>query len=441
VAVHFDRARRSGEIQERRSALQSDAPRAASIGPIEIDAPELDKATRKLLKKAIKAEQKVLDALGLAALRGRVEKLGPEQVFRAIRSTEKLHAKAKVDGPKLLDLPVAETAMVPISWIRPGQVQISALNVRSKMHDFVERIDDRRRELKEGGPLEEARLLSTDEALKAVIGPGGKYLVLTDGHHHVAALKAVQNVIDKIIGDGFSHGGRLSTGKTGEELQLVRQLLGGHGGVPSIPVRIVADLSSFPEDAFWKTMSTSVEGRQLAYLDTRTGKKLATPPLGFASLEDNPYRSLASITTGKIDVREIDGQPKLTIRGADDPVWLKVINHAPDFIEFHIARVYEDAFAKAGLTYDPKKPVTEEMRAVCRASLFAVKLDPDHPLHAALKDLMILTKDRTKPELRKKIQLVEGELVIPRKLYRPSKRRVARIAARYEELSGKKRKV
>jgi hypothetical protein len=321
-------------------------------------------------------------------------------------------------APDLQHLRTGETTWIPIDSIRPGQTQISFINVRSKMLDFVERIDRRRREAADSSAPPDRSLLGYDEALTAVVGPGGKYLVLTDGHHHIAALKAVQYIVNNTIGDCLARGGRISTWKPGKEIAQVQSLLGGERGIPDVPIQIVGNYSDLSESEFWERMSRE----HLVYLDGPTGRSAKTPPAGFGALKDNPFRYLASILTGKVQVTG----DTFRLYGAEHPVWLKTIGHAAPFIEFEIARVLKRFFTKHHIEYDCNAPLTKELRVASRLALLEAKSDRRDPLHEALADLTVIVRDRPKDHLRDRLELNEdGDgVVVTRKLQQASKRRL-----------------
>src|SRR5207237_17996 len=121
----------------------------------------------------------------------------------------------------------------PINIIRPGQSDLSFINARQKALNFVQRIEDRRNGL--GDP---SSLFGDEEALTAVVGPGGKYLVLIDGHHHIAALKAVEHVVNEIIGDSTRRSPTTRALDVAKEIKMVQHLFGGPGGIPDVPIVI-----------------------------------------------------------------------------------------------------------------------------------------------------------------------------------------------------------
>ncbi len=387
-----------------------------------------------------KLEAKALGALGLEPLLDRVSNLSEAAVRAAISATEDAHPlpSPKAMSALLAELQVGDVVQLPLHAIHPGQVQLSLTNVREKMGDFVERIDELRadhepgKSKKKSAKAEVAAILEPSEALTAVIGPGGRSLILTDGHHHVAGLKAMQQVVGKIVGDGIAHGGRPSKTAPGQELAFVHGLFGGAQGTPDVPIRIVGDFRDVPAAKFWSMLASGVDGKKLAYLSTREGQLRSEAPARFADLQDNPYRFMASLLTGKIEIAEKGGgKNDLVLRGGDPPVWLKVLGQAPDFIEFHLARIVESAFTELGRAYVPGQPLTDDDRAIARYALFRAQRDPLHPQHDAVRDLTITTRDHSLAQLDKKLELDHGEVDVPKKLTRPSKRRLARLEARF----------
>lgn len=390
---------------------------------------------------ARKHEALALHDLGLEPLLGRVAALSDAAVLAAIAATEDAHPlpSGKEMAALLADLHVGDLAQLPLHAIHPGQVQLSLTNVREKMGDFVERVDERRTELADAKPKKKSKaaatLLDASEALTAIIGPGGRSLILTDGHHHIAGLKALQQVVGKIVGPGLSHGGRPSRTAPGQELAFVHGLFGGPQGTPNVPIRIVGDLRAVPAADFWALLASGVDGKKLAYLTTREGEVRSAAPARFSSLQDNPYRFFASLITGKIEIDEKSGgKNDLVLRGGDPPVWLKVLGAAPDFIEFHLARIVEDAFTELGRTFDPAAPLTADDRAIARYALFRAQRDVTHPQHEAVRDLAITTQDRSLEKLDKKLEHDDGEVRVPKKLTRPSKRRLAQLEKRFQAL-------
>lgn len=404
-------------------------PRAKGVGDV-LPPPEADLFPA--LK--IKNGKDAIKALGLKPLRARSQSLTEAQVAKAVAVTETLHGRPKpsVVAAALADVQVGQVVDMPIHFVRPGQAQISLTNVRQKMEDFVERVDQRLEEFKDK-KSSSTELLDSNEALTVVVGPGAKYLVLTDGHHHVAALKATQALVGQIIGNGMIAHAKGSAGA----LASVNALFGGAAGVPSIPLHVIGDYRALSEGEFWKKMKGGVEGRRLAYLETRAGKTLKEPPVGFGRLEENPYRYLASVLTGKLELKGAGKHKVLEVRGGDPPVWLKTIGRSPDFIEFHLARVLERAYREAGRVYAPDKPLTAADRDLARYALFRAKLDPTDPEHAPLADLIITTKDRSLKSLSAKIDFSSSGLEIPRKIVRPSKRRLRFMTERFERLQKK----
>src|SRR5262249_26285034 len=146
----------------------------------------------------------------------------------------------------------------------------------------------------------------------------GKLCEVTDNNHHASALKALKVIVDAELAK--IPPGERPPCKTRHELELVKELFGGDS-VPDVPVEIV-------------------KGKKL-YLERRDGTIAAAPPRRFADLEDNPYRYLASQLCGKVSIAVDHGEKVIRIKGADNPVWLKVVDDAPDYIEFRIAKAIE----------------------------------------------------------------------------------------------------
>lgn len=441
------RARRSTKAAPETDAKAStDAPDAPTAKASVDVAPPLPDP--KLLKTWSGASQgalaahdhKILSALGPGPLNAKIRKLSDAEVNAAVAATEAAHPMPSPSAiaARLSKLQVGKTVELPLNMIHPGQVQISFRNVREKMEDFVARVDERREEYQAHPKKSKTDLLDYPEALTAVIGPGARSLILTDGHHHIAALKATQHLVGKIVGNGVPHAAPAS--KVGGEIAFVNELFGGKDGVPDVPIRIVADLRDVPEAELWPKLAALSHGHRLAYLIDRQGKTQAAAPTYFGQLENNPFRYLASVLTGKIEMVKDDLDWKLNLRGGDPPVWLKVIGQSPDFIEFPIARVLERAYAETGRSYDQDKAPSETDRLVARYALFRAQLDPEDPEHAALSELIVTTKDRSLRKLEKRLEVDAGDLDLPKKIYRPSKRRLRRLEDAYVELVTKAQK-
>lgn len=158
--------------------------------------------------------------------------------------------------------------------------------------------------------------LDLDEAIPIVKGPFG--YVLTDGHHHFLA-----------------------------SLQF---------GAVTMPVKIIADLSSLDENAFWQEM----EKRGWSYPYNILGER-SIPPKDFMLLQEDPNRYFAAIIARKC---KADGDLSTSI-GAEYPVWIKIGKDIP-FIEFLIS----DALWKQGLNYQyemgnpPSEEFVEEARRI-----------------------------------------------------------------------------
>jgi hypothetical protein len=369
-------------------------------------------------------------ALGLEPLQAQMAATTDAQLLASIRRTEASqgHTVPAAQAKKLAHAAVGQTQFVPMHFIRPGQTDLSLTNVRVKTLDFVERIDAARGRLSVVD-LPEAipSLLGYEEALTAVVGPGGKYLVLTDGHHHVAALKAVHDVVQRHLTGWHGSDADGQPWKASQDIAAVSALLGGAQGVPSLPIKVVENYSALSEAEFWKKMRGESGSAPLVYLGDVNGRKATVPPKTFGALKNNPFRYLASQTTGKID---LNGKGDLKLRGADRPVWLKTLGRAPAFIEFKIAKLYKAAFDQLGLRYDPNVPLSDEARAVCRWALLQAKRDPRHWAHSWAKDLNVIIKDIQKDRLQKRLSADPSSrdgVHVPHRFLRPSKRRVRRL--------------
>ena len=220
---------------------------------------------------------------------------------------------------------------ISISAIRPGQIRYSQQNTDSKIaaalkKGWAKRLSD--------GTLEpqfnnNTSLVPLDQAVPVVVGPKSVGLVLVDGHHDtIASLQS---------------------------------------GATTIPVKVVADLSTLSPSAFWQEAAK----RNFIYPYDINAKRLKRLPAAWkwgkqGNLKNDPNRYFAAISARKCG--KLDSPPQEST-GADYPLWVKVGKDIP-FIEFMIS----DVLSKAGLNYtsqmgddfnqEPLKSFTEQARQV-----------------------------------------------------------------------------
>ena len=224
--------------------------------------------------------------------------------------------------------------------IYPSQLRYSSKNVQEKIDQIVLAQDALWNEKKKSWTLKYdagKSALDLDEAVPIVKGPFG--YVLTDGHHHLLA-----------------------------SLQL---------GAKTIPVKVIADLSSLDEKTFWQEM----EQKGWSYPYNILGER-STPPKDLKLLLDDPNRYFAAIIARKCAA---DGDLS-TSKGAEYPVWIKVGKDIP-FIEFRIS----DALWKQGLRYNydmgdqPPEQFVEEARRILReANVPGLRIVPEKKHYSEL---------------------------------------------------------
>jgi hypothetical protein len=154
------------------------------------------------------------------------------------------------------------------------------------------------------------RDLLREDAIRGVLGPGGRYVVVEDGNHKLAALLALDGL--SLLDPRFvAHRDSLSNA----DGSLVR-------------VQISRDLSWLSEREFW------VEMKSRLFLERLDGSIAAQPPLSFAGAEDDCFRLLAA----QVRARAKASKQGVKLSGAEYPLWIKMPG-APDFIEFRVASV------------------------------------------------------------------------------------------------------
>jgi hypothetical protein len=360
---------------------------------------------KKTARKAAAKERSVLAALSLHRLDQRISHMSNAEIRAAVARFEKLYGDL---SPKPLGDPkVGDVAFIPLNQLTPGQSQISWDNVRQKMLALVKRFAAAKDD-----PVAHV-LLAPDDPMEGRVAADGVHVEVTDNNHHAAALQALKVIVDDLLAEA-PKSDRPST-PTREGLDVARWVFGGgREGVPLVPLEIT--------------------NQSKRYLRTRDGKTLAEPPKRYSALEDNPFRYLASQLCGKVKVSKKDDDPKIVLRGAECPVWLKVLGKAPDFIEFYIAEVLEAAFSKVGLRYDPRRPTTAVQRDVARWALLSVKDDPKNPLHEVISKLGVVAHDHPHDHILDNLALKNGRITLPERYFETGDRltelvpRVHRIA-------------
>jgi hypothetical protein len=233
-------------------------------------------------------------------LRARIAQLSNGEIRSLILRAEARHEGSFAPhwAARLSVLSEGQAAKVPLAMLRPGQVQLSLDHVRDKMLRLVGRL--------EKSSAGERSLIREDE-LTVAVAAGGRTLLLSDGHHKAAAMKALLGLV-------------------------------GTGPSPLVPVTVKTNLrhSSDAEAA-----ARLGRPHQMVSLRMRSGAIAREIPEGFSELEDNPYRHLASRLGAKAR-RSGPGKRTVSIKGAARPLFVKG-PAAPDFVEFAIARIFERA--------------------------------------------------------------------------------------------------
>ena len=384
-----------------RLAQESDAPPVrrlnkadASVTPREPVGPDEAIGSRSGLAPHIDQELKLdfgfllrqaqqLDADRAKKLMKVAEKRAPKRRF-----SSKPIGAAPALAAQLKSLEPGETFMVPFHAIRPGQAQLSFAHAGTKVAKFLSKLD--------GHTPENLTALAEDLGLLEVpclIGPGGAYAVIHDRHHHMSGLLALIGWTDNLTNQGHA----LHMGKPGPELATLQALFGN--GVPHVQVVVTENLSHLSEREFLEAATP--------YLDreTSTGKVASTLPARFTDLEDNPFRNLASTSKIKVE-RTGDGKRdfELEAQDGDDGLWIKPPS-APDFIEFHVGKVFSAAFDAAGRRYDPTKALSADDRNMLRDALKAAQDDPEHASHEVLQEVVIKPADVSLDDLKGKIRV------------------------------------
>ena len=273
---------------------------------------------------------------------------------------------------RLADLAPGDTTMVPFHALRPGQAQLSLTHAGTKVAKFLRKLD--------GHTPEDLTALAGDLGLLEVpclIGPGGRFAVMHDRHHHMSGLLALIGWTDNLTNKGHA----LHMGKPGPELATLHALF-GHG-VPHVQIKVTENLSHLSEAEFLD------EAKPYLHRQMRNGELAEVLPTRFADLEDNPFRFLASQTKIKVE-RTGEGKRDFALetKGGASALWVKPPS-APDFVEFHIGKIFAAAFADAGRTYDPTVGLQDGDVEHLQNALLAAQADETHPSHEVLQSIVV----------------------------------------------------
>jgi hypothetical protein len=186
--------------------------------------------------------------------------------------------------------------------LRIGQTRLSYDLVGAKLAELTDGL--------QADPRCRYRDLLRDDAIRGVLGPGGRYTVVEDGNHKLAALLALDGL--SLLDPRFvAHRDSLS-----------------NADAPQVRVQISRDLSSLSEREFWAKMKSRL------FLERLDGSIAERPPLSFADAEDDSFRLLAA----EVRARAKASKQGVKLSGAEYPLWIKM-PRAPDFIEFRVASV------------------------------------------------------------------------------------------------------
>ena len=181
----------------------------------------------------------------------------------------------------------SDILFININLLFPGQVCYSRLLVEEKM----KKLEHKTTTVCHNNCVETFTLDLSPKNLKScfklfpvIKGPQG--YVLIDGHHNLIA--------------------RIHLSKTKVSSNII------------VPVKVLADLSLYTVDEFWKIL----KGKNLVHLKAINGQE-RLPPKRFEDLEDDPNRYLAHILSKKSKYQ----------------VWTKT-EKSPPFIELHISDIF-----------------------------------------------------------------------------------------------------
>ena len=313
-------------------------------------------------------------ALDFGFLRRQAEQLDAGRTRKLVRAAEKrIPRRADASLTRQLEsLEAGDTALVPFHALRPGQAQLSFTHAGTKVAKFLSKLD--------GHTPSDLTALASDLGLLEVpclIGPGGRFAVMHDRHHHMTGLLALIGWTDNLTNDGHA----LHMGKPGPEIATMQALFGT--GVPHVQIKVTENLSHLSEREFLEV------AKPFLHRETRAGALANVLPARFSELEDNPFRFLASETKIKVE-RTGDGKRDFSLeaKNEDAALWIKPPT-APDFIEFHIGKIFSAAFDAAGRTYDPCRGLSAEDVELLREALHKAQQDEAHPSHDVLQSIII----------------------------------------------------
>lgn len=262
--------------------------------------------------------------------------------------------------------------------VGPGQVELSWDHVRDKVVELARRLEG----VSVAGPRVVETVFGPDD-FPVVIGPGGCFATLMDGHHKLAGLMILSSMLERL-----GHETRLRN-----PLRFSRSIRASIERLPSlrqirIPVRVIGQEKDCPPGAFVERLSDPTRYSPPIRLTDRRGRRWAAPPPRFSELSDNPFRKLATDFALKAKHKE----DRLTWKGAAWPLWLKLPT-APDFVEFSIAAVMEAVFHERDEPYIPGQPVSRETRRALRQGLLRARRDPNHPVHDVLRQVPLVASE------------------------------------------------
>lgn len=270
-------------------------------------------------------------------------------------------------GALLASARTGDTLSLPAHVLVPGQSQVSFDRVREQLLKFFTRLG--------GRSAAQVRALAEELGLIEVPGiilPGAQRVILPDRNHNVTALFALKGWLSSPHPDPTSPARHART-------SLAEVFLGPQARVK---VHVDSSLASQPEDLAERTL------RARLYFVRRDGTLAAARPTRFADLEDNPFRALASHTRVKVK-KTGDGKRDFTLSASDALLWLKGPG-APEFIELHIAAVFERALEDAGRTWSHGQRLTPTDVDTLRRALTAACNDPDHPSAKVFEELVVI---------------------------------------------------
>lgn len=281
-------------------------------------------------------------------------------------------------------VPVYQIPQVGHGIIRPGQVELSWDHVRDKVADLARRAA-------EGSVLSGVQ----SDDFPVVVGPGGRFLTLLDGHHKLASLLLISELVERLC-----QGARLRNPVRSQALQAVAQNIPGVTAL-RIPVRVVGVHRDADEASYLRRLSRPDRGRPPIRLEDRHGRLHGAPPRRFSELADEPFRKLASDLGLKAKVKP-QGP---TWKGACYPLWLKLPT-APDFVEFTLGRVFARVYQRLDQPYHPQEPVHPSLRESMREELVRVHGDRSDPLHSVVRQVPVVVEPILAEDVAAKVRSV-----------------------------------